>query len=146
MAAICGQHGGRENALLSLTSGGFNTADGAFALSGNTTGSPDTAIGARALSGNIARSSNTAIGDTALTNSTGSNNTAIGETAGLNLTTGDHNIGIGYNVVGVAGESNTIRIGDTHITDTYIRGIIGATSSGGPAVFVNGNGKLGTTR
>jgi hypothetical protein len=44
----------------------------------------------------------------------------------------------------VAGEANTIRIGNTDITDTFIRGISGATASGGAAVFVNGNGKLGT--
>jgi predicted ribosome quality control (RQC) complex YloA/Tae2 family protein len=44
----------------------------------------------------------------------------------------------------VTGESNTIRIGNTDITDTFIRGISGATASGGAAVFVNGNGKLGT--
>ena len=55
-----------------------------------------------------------------------------------------NNIDIGYNVVGVAGESNTIRIGNTDVTDTFIRGISGATASGGAAVFVNGNGKLGT--
>jgi Chaperone of endosialidase len=62
----------------------------------------------------------------------------------MNLTTGDNNIDIGYNVLGVGGESNTIRIGDTNITDAYIRGISEATASGGAAVFVNLNGKLGT--
>src|SRR5262249_53341978 len=41
-------------------------------------------------------------------------------------------------------ESNTIRIGNDTITDTYIAGINGATASGGAAVFVNGMGKLGT--
>jgi hypothetical protein len=68
----------------------------------------------------------------------------LGRLAGANLDTGDNNIDIGYNVAGVAGESNTIRIGNTDITDTFIRGISGATASGGAAVFVNGNGKLGT--
>ena len=47
-------------------------------------------------------------------------------------------------MVGVAGESNTIRIG-RNITDTFIDGINGATASGGAAVFVVGRaGKLGT--
>src|SRR6185312_12363282 len=78
-------------------------------------------------------------------NTSGSNNVAVGRLAGSNLDTGDNNIEIGYNVPGVAGESNTIRIGNTDITDTYIRGISGATAAGGVAVFVNGNGKLGTT-
>ncbi len=77
-------------------------------------------------------------------NTTGSTNTALGYQAGGNLTTGNNNIDIGYGVFGVAGESNTIRIGNTDITDTFIRGISGATASGGAAVFVNGNGKLGT--
>jgi len=68
----------------------------------------------------------------------------LGAFSGSVLTTGDNNIDIGNGVEGVAGESNTIRIGNTDITDTFIRGINGATSSGGAAVFVNGNGKLGT--
>jgi hypothetical protein len=93
------------------------------------------------VSGNV----NTANGYGALSNNTtGFGNTALGASAGSALTTGDNNIDIGYNVPGVAGESNTIRIGNTDITDTFIRGISGATSSGGAAVFVNGNGKLGT--
>jgi hypothetical protein len=57
------------------------------------------------------------------------------------LTTGDNNIDIGHN--GVAGESNTIRIGVNHVA-TYIAGIAGATSAGGVAVFVDGAGHLGT--
>ncbi len=70
----------------------------------------------------------------------------MGFGAGDALTTGDNNIDIGYNVHGAAAESNTIRIGgqDIAITDTFIQGISGATASGGAAVFVNSNGKLGT--
>jgi hypothetical protein len=45
----------------------------------------------------------------------------------------------------VAGESNTIRIGNSDITATFVTGISGATASGGAAVFVNSNGKLGTS-
>jgi hypothetical protein len=44
----------------------------------------------------------------------------------------------------VAGESNTIRIGDENITGTYISGISGQTAASGAAVFVAPNGKLGT--
>src|SRR5262249_51159225 len=51
-----------------------------------------------------------------------------------------HNAGAGT----AGAESNTIRIGNDTITDTYIAGISGATASGGAAVFVNGMGKLGT--
>ena len=132
-------------ALLNNTVGGNNTANGQEALFSNTTGNANTAVGGVALFGNTVGAQNTAVGDQALhNNTTGSVNTALGFLAGSSLTTGDNNIDIGASVVGVAGESNTIRIGSTDITDTYIRGISGATASGGAAVFVNGNGKLGT--
>jgi len=65
----------------------------------------------------------------------------VGDFAGGNLTTGDVNIDI-LNP-GVAGESNTIRIGVTQ-TQTFIAGISGQTASGGAAIFVNSDGKLGT--
>jgi trimeric autotransporter adhesin len=68
----------------------------------------------------------------------------LGGLAGFNLTTGDYNIDIGYNVVGVAGESNTIRIGNMTITDTYIRGIRGVTIASGAPVLVAANDQLGT--
>jgi hypothetical protein len=149
-------------ALFSNTTGAYNTAIGSGALRQNTTGSENSAFGYGALDGDTIGTFNTACGGQALQscttgnnntavglgalygNTTGSSNTAVGYNAGTDLTTGDNNIDIGHNVLGVAGESNTIRIGDTNITDTYIRGISGATASGGAAVFVNSNGKLGT--
>jgi hypothetical protein len=149
-------------ALLTNTTGGDNTATGAFALSSNTNGAQNTATGAHALE-NVGGSNNTASGFESLefntfgnqntaagyralqNNTSGSVNVAIGAGAGSALDTGDNNIDIGANVNGVAGESNTIRIGSTDITDTFIRGISGATSAGGVAVFVNSNGHLGTT-
>ena len=86
---------------------------------------------------------NTANGYQALLNNTGSGNTALGYLAGSNLTTGDDNICIGN--VGVAGDGGTIRIGESFIGATYIAGISGQTAPGGAAVFVNGDGKLGTS-
>jgi hypothetical protein len=83
------------------------------------------------------------VGNVALFNNIGNNNTALGNIAGSNLTTGDNNIDIGYNVGGVAGESNTIRIGNSDITNTFISGISGTNSPGGVAVFCNSDGKLG---
>jgi hypothetical protein len=68
----------------------------------------------------------------------------LGTFAGAALTTGANNIDIGSNVLGVAGESNTIRIGNTDIMDTFISGISGTTVTGGAAVFVDANGQLGT--
>ena len=67
----------------------------------------------------------------------------MGIQAGSNLTTGDDNICIGN--VGVAGDGGTIRIGESFIGATYIAGISGQTAPGGAAVFVNGDGKLGTS-
>ena len=45
---------------------------------------------------------------------------------------------------GVAGESNTIRIGNADITDTFIKGISGTTVASGATVLVAANGHLGT--
>jgi trimeric autotransporter adhesin len=148
------------NVLSSSTAGG-NTAVGADALRLNTTGFQNVAVGFNALTDNVMGSFNTAIGEGALTlntgdgntacgnvalfNNTGANNTALGNIAGTNLTTGSNNIDIGYNVGGVAGESNTVRIGNDDITATFITGISGATASGGTTVFVNSSGKLGTS-
>ncbi|SRR6266480_1525957 len=132
-------------ALSSNTTGQANTAIGVGALYKNTTGVGNTAIGMAALGSNTIGFSNTAIGARALfLNTTGNHNVALGDSAGEFLTTGDNNIDIGYNVVGVKGESNTIRIGNTAITTIYIRGISGQTAAGGVAVFVDSNGKLGT--
>src|SRR5215208_3677516 len=50
-----------QNALFSLTTGGFNTAVGYFSLRSDTTGSSNTALGAGALFLNTA-DQNTAIG------------------------------------------------------------------------------------
>jgi trimeric autotransporter adhesin len=147
-------------ALFSNTIGGSNTANGAAALRSNTTGSGNTANGGSALYFNTGNdntangvqalyhntgSFNTASGDLALgSNTIGNHNIALGDSAGFNLTTGDNNIDIGNK--GVAAESNTIRIGtkETH-TATFIAGISGKTASGGVAVYVNANGRLGTT-
>ncbi len=146
------------NALLSNTTSGGNTADGVGALSANIDGNWNTATGAGALSANTSSflntaygfnalfagttgAFNTAIGSFALENNTSSGNIALGVSAGANLTTGDNNIDIGNE--GVAAESGTIRIGDAQ-TATFIAGISGQTASGGVAVYVNSDGKLGT--
>jgi len=92
--------------LFSTTTGGFNAADGAFALFFNTTGQSNTAVGDRALQNNT----------------TGQGNIALGTSAGINLTTGSNNIDIGN--VGMAGESNTMRVGDPAIHSAiFVAGI-----------------------
>ena len=130
-------------ALFSNTIGNENTATGWAALSANTSGYRNTANGNEALRHNNTGFLNTANGYQALLNNTGSGNTALGYLAGSNLTTGDDNICIGN--VGVAGDAGTIRIGESFIGAAYIAGISGQTAPGGAAVFVNGDGKLGTS-
>jgi hypothetical protein len=146
--------------------GANNTANGAFALYTNGLGSGNTAMGSNALYSNRTAFANTAIGYGALfnntgedfalgagntaigfealyNNTTGNTNIALGGYAGWNRTTGDFNIDIGSE--GVAGESNTIRIGDDSVHGaTFIAGISGQNASGGDAVFVTNTGKLGT--
>ena len=122
---------------------GSNTATGAFALTNNTIGHDNTATGFHALLLNTSGQGNTAAGQGALgNNTTGSFNIAIGSNAGANLTTGSDNIVIGQ--PGVAGETNTIRIGAAvRHTATYIAGIYGAAVPSGVTVIVGSDGHLG---
>jgi hypothetical protein len=129
---------------LSSNTGSNNTATGSSALYNNTTGNLNTATGQAALYNNTTGSGNTASGEGALfSNETGSSNIALGFQAGFNLTTGDNNIDIGNG--GVAAEANTIRIGTQGTqTSTFIAGVSGTTVAKSAAVFVDGNGHLGT--
>jgi len=149
-------------ALFSNTTGSANTAVGHNALASNT-GNHNTAIGGGTLASNTGGNENTATGRHALTlNTTGSYNTADGEYALANTISASQNIGLGYGAgyqlntggnnidignLGVAGEANTIRIGNpvtvvypdgvTHAaqTKTYIAGITTAVT--GSTVVVN---------
>ena len=131
-------------ALSTNTTGFNNTANGFQALNDNTTGNYNTADGQGALFGNTTGHNNTADGQNALrNNTTGSSNIALGSNAGFNLTIGSNNIDIFDR--GIAGESNTIRVGKqgTQRT-TFIAGISGATVPAGVAVIVDSTGHLGT--
>src|SRR5207244_3519795 len=147
-----------QDALLSLTTGLYNTAVGFLSLKTDKTGNfntaigagtlltntadDNTAIGAGALMSNTSGATNTANGYQALVNNTTGNfNTALGQGAGSRLTTGDSNIDIG--AFGFPGESDTIRIGEGQ-TKTFIAGIRGATVVSGVPVVIDGNGQLGT--
>src|SRR5205814_10182226 len=116
------------------TTGNYNTAVGGVTLHKNSTGTNNTAIGIVALENNTSGNYNLAIGQSALFNNTsGSNNIGIG--VGSALTTGDNNIDIGN--LGVAAESNTIRIGTQGIqAATFIAGINGVNASAGAPVYV----------
>jgi hypothetical protein len=131
-------------ALFSNTTGDYNTASGFFALRDNLTGEANTATGVGALQYNTSGSNNTASGVNSLyRNRTGSFNVALGYNAGKLLTTGDANIVISN--PGIAGESNTIRIGKQGTQGaTFVAGISGATVAGGVGVVVDATGHLGT--
>ena len=129
--------------------GNANTAVGAGALSSNTDGDSNNAVGFNALGGNVDGLFNNAVGFEALAdNVSGAGNVAIGDSTGKGVE-GDFNIYIGA-FAGPApspapvSESETIRIGDVFNVACYIGGITGQTASGGVAVFIDGNGKLGT--
>ena len=111
--------------MLSNTTATNNTATGLGALRANTTGDNNTATGSNAL----------------LLNTTGNNNVALGPGAGNKLTTGSNNVDIANR--GVAGESNTIRIGTvgTQIA-TYLAGVTGHSPAGAvQTVVINRTGK-----
>src|SRR5262249_16029888 len=67
----------------------------------------------------------------------------LGLNAGYFLRTGSNNIDIGFQVNGVLGESNTIRIGNGQ-NATFIADISGATVPSGVTVVVGNDGHLGT--
>jgi hypothetical protein len=122
-------------ALLTNTTGTDNTANGSFALLNNTTGTDNAAFGASALLNSTTGGGNTAVGFNALVNNTtGVTNTAVGFNAGFGITTADNVIVIGTNVGGQNLDHSC-----------FIGEIFGATSSTGTAVFINSDGRLGTT-
>jgi len=133
------------NALDQNTTGDNNSAFGTQALRSNTTGYSNFAFGHQALRSNTTGHGNTAFGGGALSQvASGDTNIAVGMGAGVALTSGSNNIYVAN--VGLASESNTIRIGTvgTH-TATYIAGIYGSTSGSGAPILVNSSGQLGTT-
>ena len=139
-------------ALLNNTTGTSNTAMGEAALFGNTTGASNTAVGAGVLLTNTTGNANTALGLDALSsNTTANNNTAIGEDALNSNTTGSGNTVAGFNSgFAVTTANNVICIGagvaGANVNDScYIGSIFGQTSSGGTAVFIDSNNKLGTS-
>jgi hypothetical protein len=140
-----------DRALLVADNADGNTAVGSFALGVNTSGSLNTVIGAAAMVTNTSGSSNTADGLNALFSNNGDNNTAVGRGALGGNTSGNNNVALGFGAgSGVTTASNVICIGTNvagnDVNDScYIGNIFGDTSSGGTAVFVNTNGRLGTT-
>ena len=154
-------------ALVGNTTGNHNTATGSQALSRNTSADDNTANGYRALYNNTGGGGNTASGvEALLSNTIGYNNTATGfhalfsNTNGLsnvamgfqalsNNTSGDGNIGLGSFAganVNTAGGVICIGAPGANVDNScYIGNIFGQTSFEGVGVFVNSDGKLGTS-
>ena len=132
------------NALYHNTSPG-NSAFGSQALVSNTTGFSNTASGDGALESNTTGNNNSAFGVDALVSLvSGTGDIALGQFAGSNLNAGEnYDIDIGNS--GVAGESNTIRIGTAgNQSATYIAGVNGVTIGSASEVFISSAGQLGT--
>ncbi len=137
--------GSGSGVLFTNTTGTNNTASGVSALNTNTAGNLNTASGVNSLYYNAVGSGNTAMGTQALQNTTGSNNIALGIQAGFNQTTGSSNIAIG--TPGVAGESSTIRLGNSAVHVRTFLGAIRGIATGvndAIAVVIDSNGQLGT--
>ncbi|HEX5484941.1 MAG TPA: tail fiber domain-containing protein, partial [Limnobacter sp.] len=86
---------------LQQTTGGFNSALGAYAMFSNTTGENNVAVGTQALYSNTTGYHNTAVGDLALyTNTGGYYNTAVGRYALYSAQNGWWNTGLGEGALG----------------------------------------------
>ncbi len=131
-----------NRSLLNNVSGSQNSGVGGLSLLNNQ-GSSNTAVGQAAGQLQSSGDDNTYIGRAAGMNQTsGDGNFYIGEAAGINQTTGSDNIYMNHD--GVAGEDNTIRIGDGSIHDhAFIAGIRG-TTTGVADVVIDSQGQLGT--
>jgi hypothetical protein len=133
-----------SQALQHDSTGNDNTAIGTQAMQTLVSGNNNVAVGYQALNVLNGNNNNTAIGTQALSNlGSGTMNIGLGYQAGMNLTSGNNNVYIAN--IGVASESDIIRIGTSGTqTACYISGINGVTSAGGTAVYVNSSGQLGT--
>lgn len=132
---------------LSTTTGGANTGNGVNSLLSNTTGTSNVANGGASLYSNTTGGGNTSNGVESLYSSTtGFFNTASGYRAGRYIADGTteltasgnsvflgadtkalgnsqtNQIVIGYNTIGKG--SNTVNIGNTSITNTYLNGAV----------------------
>ncbi len=119
-------------AMVWNSTGNDNSGVGYFSLYNNDTGDSNSALGSDTLLSNVSGNCNVAIGESALLmNTTGDDNIAVGCGAGSEATTGNNNIYIGN--VGVAGESDTIRIGDPAI---HHKALIAGIPAGGLAAIL----------
>src|SRR6478672_3837808 len=128
-----------QNALFSLTSGGFNTAVGFLSLRSNAAGQLNTAIGAGTLLANTA-DENTATGAAALlSNTTGSDNTANGAFALFSNTTGGFNTANGDRAL----SSNTVGVQNTAMGISALTSNTGGLRNTGNGAYALANNITG---
>ena len=124
---------------LASADGSYNVAIGYRTLSGNAVGTDNTIVGCEA-GNHMSGSFNSALGSYALGYyGAGNNNIGIGFQAGRYHSAGDNNIFIGYRTQGgnnttqneivigsglVGKGSNTVNIGNTDVSATYLRGTL----------------------
>ena len=133
-----------QNALFSLTTGGFNTAVGYLSLRSDTTGSFNTAVGAGTLLANTGNE-NTATGVGALlSNTSGDRNTATGAVALLSDTSGHDNTSTGVEALyhNTNGNDNTASGVDVLFSNTHGDE---NTATGHSALFSNTTGHDNTS-
>jgi hypothetical protein len=134
-----GHNAGYEN-----TTGSYNVFVGQGAGYYNVNGSDNTFTGFRSGHFTNSGAENTFYGyQSGYNNQSGDNNTFLGYKAGYNNTTGVSDLYIDSQGPGAGNEMDTIRIGNSNHTATYIQGIYGVNVSG-IAVQINSSGQLGT--
>jgi endosialidase-like protein len=121
-----------QNALLSLSGGGYNTAVGFVSLRANTTGSFNTAVGAASLFLNTG-DGNTATGVGALLSNTANENTANGTLALFSNTTGVQNTAVGFSAL----SSNTTAGANSSGANTAVGAFaLGLNATGGASTAI----------
>ncbi len=122
----------------------------------------NTALGAEAIgSGALTANNNTAVGFQSLYNVTGGGNTAVGTASGDSITSGENNVCVGYNAdvsastdtneiaigYAVTGKgSNTTVLGNTSVTDTYVRGNLRVGNESTAAKYLYFQNSTGATQ
>lgn len=116
--------------LVANSSGSNNVAVGFNSLYNNTTGTTNTSLGAYSAEHNTVGTNNLYLGyaagrhlaDGTTTNTGSINSIYVGANTKAKTTTDTNQVVIGYNAIGNG--SNTVTIGNTSITDTYLRGAV----------------------
>jgi hypothetical protein len=139
------------NSLQSNTSGSNNIGLGIYSLNSNETASTNTAVGSYSLEHTIAGGNNVALGygagrhlsDGSTPNTAPTNSLFLGANTRSLGTTNDNQIVIGYLALGKG--SNTVQLGNTSITATYLQGEVNVNPVSGQIsrVIINSDNNVG---